>query len=389
MNKIRLIDAGRDKLQIIKLVKSYTNKGLKESKDLVDQTPSEFYIENELLGIGQILKDFEHYGARVELVEPLIEPLESPLPEKNYYVIKLLDPGPSILEIIKIIRKHTNLGLKECKDLVENPPAIFEIHDSQNSLSEIISEFEKAGAKVEEATDKEKFASIKTQSKSTNTFEGGFKAMSAKSFSGASGFEKKDDSSFFSINQHTTKQEAKKNIGIPTKKAEFTGHGVDAKPNLKQVLVFANTAALLLPAFGLLLNLSFFGTDFIVALIIAYLLSKYNAASKKLGLFAILVVFNYFVVKGVVDDLFFSFYYGYQPDMDSFFILEKVIYSFNINSIISATLVWLIATNSSILKTIQIIKQPEISPKIPKVENHDKYVKEHKEIVPRKKKLKF
>jgi len=37
-------------------------------------------------------------------------------------VLMLLDHGPNMISVIKVVREHTGLGLKEAKDLVERAP---------------------------------------------------------------------------------------------------------------------------------------------------------------------------------------------------------------------------------------------------------------------------
>jgi len=47
----------------------------------------------------------------------------APVEEKTEFTVTLKDVGPKKIEVIKVIRQLTNLGLKEAKDLAETPNA--------------------------------------------------------------------------------------------------------------------------------------------------------------------------------------------------------------------------------------------------------------------------
>ena len=47
----------------------------------------------------------------------------APVEEKTEFTVNLKDLGPKKIEVIKVIRQLTNLGLKEAKDLAETPNA--------------------------------------------------------------------------------------------------------------------------------------------------------------------------------------------------------------------------------------------------------------------------
>src|SRR5690242_16182929 len=48
---------------------------------------------------------------------------EAPKEEQTEFDVILKDIGPKKIEVIKVVRQLTNLGLKEAKDLVESAPA--------------------------------------------------------------------------------------------------------------------------------------------------------------------------------------------------------------------------------------------------------------------------
>lgn len=67
---IELQDAGEKKIEVIKVVRDITGKGLKDSKDLVDSVASEAQVVKEGAKkeeAEEIKKKFEEAGAKVEL----------------------------------------------------------------------------------------------------------------------------------------------------------------------------------------------------------------------------------------------------------------------------------------------------------------------------------
>jgi ribosomal protein L7/L12 len=150
MDIFRLIDPGTDKIQVIKLVKTYTKLGLKESKDLVDQVPSDFVIDQEYTDPEKLIEEFKKCGAKVILVNAQKHPTnESQDQEKKYFMLSL--GGPDKILLIKLIREYTDLGLKESKDLIENIPSVFEV-DTRTNCSDVKKKFLDIGALIEEVT---------------------------------------------------------------------------------------------------------------------------------------------------------------------------------------------------------------------------------------------
>lgn len=62
-----LVDAGAGKLNVVKVVKAITNLGLKEAKDLVDQTPSNIKEGVSKEEAESIKAQIEEAGGKVEL----------------------------------------------------------------------------------------------------------------------------------------------------------------------------------------------------------------------------------------------------------------------------------------------------------------------------------
>jgi large subunit ribosomal protein L7/L12 len=77
-------------------------------------------------------------GAAVEAVE-----------EKTEFDVVLADSGAQKINVIKVVRELTGLGLKEAKDLVEGAPKTLKEGVSKEEAADIKKKLEEAGAKVE------------------------------------------------------------------------------------------------------------------------------------------------------------------------------------------------------------------------------------------------
>ncbi len=68
--------------------------------------------------------------------------------EKTEFDVILEDAGDKKINVIKVVREVTSLGLKEAKDLVEGAPAKVKEGVSKQEAEEIKKKFTEAGAKV-------------------------------------------------------------------------------------------------------------------------------------------------------------------------------------------------------------------------------------------------
>ncbi len=74
---------------------------------------------------------------------------EAPAEEKTEFDVVLKEVGPNKINIIKVVRAHTGLGLKEAKDLVDGAPKTVKEQVSKDEAAKIKAELEENGAKVE------------------------------------------------------------------------------------------------------------------------------------------------------------------------------------------------------------------------------------------------
>jgi large subunit ribosomal protein L7/L12 len=68
--------------------------------------------------------------------------------EKTEFDVELTDMGAQKLNVIKVIRELTGLGLKEAKDLVEGAPKMVKEAVGKEEAEDIKKKLEAAGAKV-------------------------------------------------------------------------------------------------------------------------------------------------------------------------------------------------------------------------------------------------
>jgi large subunit ribosomal protein L7/L12 len=69
--------------------------------------------------------------------------------EKTEFTVTLTDIGGNKINVIKVVREVTSLGLKEAKDLVESAPKPIKEGVNKDEAAAIKKKFEEAGAKVE------------------------------------------------------------------------------------------------------------------------------------------------------------------------------------------------------------------------------------------------
>ncbi|HHE71844.1 MAG TPA: 50S ribosomal protein L7/L12 [Chloroflexi bacterium] len=74
---------------------------------------------------------------------------EEEVEEKTEFDVVLQDFGPQKINVIKVVRQLTSLGLKEAKDLVESAPAPVLEGVGKDVAEEAKAKLEEAGAKVE------------------------------------------------------------------------------------------------------------------------------------------------------------------------------------------------------------------------------------------------
>lgn len=68
--------------------------------------------------------------------------------EKTEFAVELTEAGAQKIQVIKVVREITGLGLKEAKDLVEGAPKLVKENLPKDEAEKIKKKLEEVGAKV-------------------------------------------------------------------------------------------------------------------------------------------------------------------------------------------------------------------------------------------------
>lgn len=118
----------------------------KLAEELVNLTVKDV---NEL---ANILKDeygIEPAAAAVAVAGPAAGAGESAAAEKTEFNVMLTSAGGAKLQIVKLVKELTGLGLKEAKALVDSAPAAVKEGASKEEAETLKAKLEEAGAEVE------------------------------------------------------------------------------------------------------------------------------------------------------------------------------------------------------------------------------------------------
>ena len=73
----------------------------------------------------------------------------APVEEKTEFTVELKGAGAQKINVIKVVRAATGLGLKEAKDLVDGAPKVVKEGLSKADAEKLKKELEEAGAQVD------------------------------------------------------------------------------------------------------------------------------------------------------------------------------------------------------------------------------------------------
>jgi large subunit ribosomal protein L7/L12 len=116
------------------------------------------YIKNiSVLELSQLVKTLEsELGVSAAAAAPVVvaggggaAAAAAPVEEQTEFTVTLTDVGGNKINVIKVVREVTSLGLKEAKDLVEGAPKAIKEGVTKDEAAAIKKKFEEAGAKVE------------------------------------------------------------------------------------------------------------------------------------------------------------------------------------------------------------------------------------------------
>ena len=115
--------------QILEIVKGLT---ILELADLVKALEEEFGV-----------------SAAPVAAAPVAGAAAAPVEEKTEFDVVLKSAGASKLNVIKVVRELTGLGLKDAKDLVEGAPKTIKEGVSKEEADKVAEQLKAAGAEVE------------------------------------------------------------------------------------------------------------------------------------------------------------------------------------------------------------------------------------------------
>ena len=104
---------------------------------------------NELLDILKEEHGIEPAAAAVAVAGPAAGGADGAAEEKTEFDVVLKAPGGAKLQIVKLVKDLTGLGLKEAKAVVDSAPAPVKEGVSKDEAESIKTQLEEAGAEVE------------------------------------------------------------------------------------------------------------------------------------------------------------------------------------------------------------------------------------------------
>src|SRR5207247_8907475 len=106
----------------------------------------------EVNELAKILKDeygIEPAAAAVAVAAGPAAPGPAAVEEKTAFDVVLKAAGPNKLNVVKIVKELTGLGLKEAKDLVDGAPKPVKEGVSKADADALVAKLKEAGAEVE------------------------------------------------------------------------------------------------------------------------------------------------------------------------------------------------------------------------------------------------
>jgi large subunit ribosomal protein L7/L12 len=126
---------------------------------MAEFTKEEFFkhLDNlTVLDLADYIKEFEErYGIKAEMAAmPAVgvaapAAAEEEAEEKTEFDIILKNVGPKKINVIKVVREVTDLGLKEAKAVVDAAPETVKKAVPKEEAEEIKKKFEEVGAEIE------------------------------------------------------------------------------------------------------------------------------------------------------------------------------------------------------------------------------------------------
>jgi len=124
--------------------------------DITKDQVVDFLSNLPVIQIAELIKTLEDkWGVKAAPVAvagvagPAAGPAAAPAEEQTEFNVDLKEAGANKINVIKVVREITGLGLKEAKDLVEGAPKTLKEGVSKADAQDFKKKLEDAGAKVE------------------------------------------------------------------------------------------------------------------------------------------------------------------------------------------------------------------------------------------------
>jgi large subunit ribosomal protein L7/L12 len=108
-----------------------------------------------LMEAAQLVKDLEESwgvkaaaGGGMMMAMPAGGGAAAPAAEKTEFTVELTNAGDKKIQVIKVVRELTGLGLKEAKDLVDGAPKVLKDGVSKADAESMQKKLEAEGAKI-------------------------------------------------------------------------------------------------------------------------------------------------------------------------------------------------------------------------------------------------
>jgi large subunit ribosomal protein L7/L12 len=119
------------------ILEAIGNKSVFELAELIDAFKSKFNVTIAAAPVGAPAG-----GGGGAAAAPAVE-------EKTEFDVQLKEAGGKKIQVIKVVREITGLGLKEAKDLVDGAPQIVKAGVSKDEAAAVKAKLEEQGATVE------------------------------------------------------------------------------------------------------------------------------------------------------------------------------------------------------------------------------------------------
>ena len=125
--------------------------------EVTQQQVVEYIKGITVLELSQLVKELEkELGVSAASAMPMAMPAggagggaAAAVEEKTEFTATLTEVGANKINVIKVVREVTSLGLKEAKDLVEGAPKPIKEGIPKDEAAAIVKKFAEVGAKVE------------------------------------------------------------------------------------------------------------------------------------------------------------------------------------------------------------------------------------------------